>query len=372
MKSKLEQLVREAQRLPSVNPETAAAYQTHIPALKKYVDERMKQETSIQDLLGPNSLEVMYENHRHHARLMACIFSIGDYELLVNTVLWVYRRYRAHGVSFDYFPLELKSWMKAVESILSEEQAKKINRIYSWLIDKHETIIELSKVSLDKTPSVPEKWLDTKNAFQSFVLRGDHRSCLSLTESILKKSPDIETFYLYVIQPVMYEIGLLWEKSVISVAHEHLASAIVARIMATVSLKLNIDKERKGKIVVTASPDELHEIGAWMLADVLEQQGWNVRYLGANTPAHSLVTLMKSFRPDILAISVTMPFNIDKVQETIAEVRKEKDLGSVKIMVGGKAINENHSMQAVIEADGFASNLITARELAQKWWQDAG
>jgi methanogenic corrinoid protein MtbC1 len=169
----------------------------------------------------------------------------------------------------------------------------------------------------------------------------------------------------------MYEIGMLWERAEISVAEEHLASAIVVRIMATIGIAKIEVVEAKGRAVVTASPNEFHEIGAWMVSDALEQDGWMVQYLGANTPREDLVRLLQSFNPDILAISVTIPFNVNKAKDTITSVRSKSELAGMKIMVGGRVFNENPELWAVTGADGFAPNLQSARRLAAQWKEDA-
>lgn len=60
----------------------------------------------------------------------------------------------------------------------------------------------------------------------------------------------------------MYEIGLLWEKGLISVAQEHLATSIVMRIMSYLYMDFILVENTKGKAIITASANEYHEIRA--------------------------------------------------------------------------------------------------------------
>ncbi|MCP3924396.1 MAG: hypothetical protein GY714_17615 [Desulfobacterales bacterium] len=77
----------------------------------------------------------------------------------------------------------------------------------------------------------------------------------------MNESHDIESYYLEIIQPLMYEVGILWGRGDISVAQEHLASANVLRVIATTSLKLR-PETKKGSIVITSAPNNFHKIDA--------------------------------------------------------------------------------------------------------------
>jgi methanogenic corrinoid protein MtbC1 len=75
---------------------------------------------------------------------------------------------------------------------------------------------------------------------------------------------------------------------------------------------------------VTATPDEQHSLGARMLADFLESDGWEVLLLGAGPPARDLVELVDLERPDVVALSTStagvLPGLIDLVR-ALAELR---------------------------------------------------
>ena len=66
---------------------------------------------------------------------------------------------------------------------------------------------------------------------------------------------------------------------------------------------------------------ELHEIGARMLCDLLEMEGWNTIYLGANVPTAGIVDVLRDNHSNILAVSASMTFHIPAVREVIAAVR---------------------------------------------------
>lgn len=367
MSMTMEDILESARALPAVPQKEAAAYQRHQESLTQDVNCELAAEPSIHELIGNNPLGMMYENHRNHAAFMATVFNIVHYELLAKTIPWVYRTYHAHGFSHDYFLLELKAWRKSLGERISKPSMTAVHAIYDWMIDMHPFMIEASKSKLSFAMPVDEGWLETKDAFLAAVLEGDHRRCLRIAEKTVQTNDDVPRFYLQILQPVMYEIGVMWERGDISVASEHLASAIVGRVMATVSPRRKDPPDLKGKIIITASPNEFHEIGAWMLSDVLEQDGWDVRYLGANMPAADLVDMISAFQPHVLAVSITMPFNIDKVKELVATLRNNPGTESLKIIVGGHVFNQIPNLWKVVGADAFASNLHEAVQRINAW-----
>jgi len=288
--------------------------------------------------------------------------------MMVKVILWVYRSYYARGFSNEYFKISLNTWIKAIETNLHKPHAKEIVKIYNWILGHHENIIELAKDAARPEYEQEIKWHKTRINFTQSLILGDSRACFKIAEECVLDREDVKAFYLQVIQPAMYEIGQGWEIGEISIAQEHLASAIIARVMTNIYHTKILEKEIKHKMaIVTAAPNEFHEIGAHMVADFLELAGWNVYYLGANTPAQEIITLAKDKKPFVLAISVTMPFNLENVKRVIEAIREDASLDHMKIIVGGLSFTLESLLWKKLGADGWAINAQEAVELADKW-----
>ena len=359
----LDTFKNRAALLPQISLEAATDYQSQLPEMSAYVDEQLSKTSNILDLIGGNPLQMMFDNHRYHGAFMATVFTLGNYQLLAATLPWVYRAYHSRRFSFDYFPLELRCWIDAIKKFMDARQQPSIISVYQWMIDQHDTIIELSHQELEVLAPVEGAWLERKNEFRVAALRGDHRHCLKMAGDIVEKPEDINDFYLQVLQPALYEVGILWEKNKISVAQEHLVSAIVTRVMATVNLLMDEPMNFHGRAVVAACADEYHEIGAMMIADLLEIDKWDVCYLGANVPMNDLLDQLRIFKPDVLALSVTMAFNITKVRETVKQIREDPNLAAIKVIVGGRAFGGDEDLWKQVGADACAGNLAEARQI---------
>lgn len=368
----LSRIIADTSILKPINPNSAARYADKKDNLIRYVNEVMSKHHLVHKLTGNNPLEIMYDNHKNHANFMENIFTLNDYLLLARTLPWVYRSYHARAFDFDYFPIALQAWSEAVERNLEPTAAEEINSVYRWMLSRHNDLIIAAREVTGYATASEGKWEHVKNRYLTALLRGEHRECIKLAETHVHSSADLQCFYTQVIQTSMYEIGSLWEIGQISIAQEHLATAITSRVMATVYPKFVMVSQDKGKVIATSAPNEFHDLGAWMVADFLEIDGWQVNCLGANMPQEDLLSLLKADTPHILAISVAMSFNLKLVSRLIAAVKSDSLLNQVKIMVGGWAFQSNPQLSEIIGADGYAPNAREAVLLAREWWGSAG
>src|SRR6186713_3119892 len=66
------------------------------------------------------------------------------------------------------------------------------------------------------------------------LLRGDRAECARLVQNLVSAGADLRGLYLDVFQRALYAVGELWERQKISVAVEHLATAITERMLTLV------------------------------------------------------------------------------------------------------------------------------------------
>ncbi len=360
-------LLSDAERLPCVPFAAVAEYRLHLPEMVQYVDDAVSSAGPLDLLIGGNPVTRMQNNHVQHGTFMSTIFALSDYDCLCKMAPWLYRLLHSNGFSWDYFLVQLQGWQGAVDTYLSEISRKSIGVVYAWFIEHHEDFVQLAQSDLNYEMPLKPEWLAMRSTFEKLLVAGEREQCNALAQEHVKVPSDVEPFYAQVIRPVLYEIGMLWEQGKISVAQEHLASAIVGQIMATVSMTVIQSSKHKGRLVVTSSPNEFHEIGAWMIADILANDGWDVRYLGANVPETELMESLSTFRPDVLAISVTMPFNVEKARAIIGSLRAHFLLKYTKIMVGGRGLAGYEDRWADLGADGFALSIDGAKKVANQW-----
>ena len=61
------------------------------------------------------------DNNRNFSRFMESVFNHYQAEVLVETVLWVFRAYRSHGFQTTYWPANLNTWIEILKKEMSEK-----------------------------------------------------------------------------------------------------------------------------------------------------------------------------------------------------------------------------------------------------------
>jgi methanogenic corrinoid protein MtbC1 len=107
--------------------------------------------------------------------------------------------------------------------------------------------------------------------------------------------------------------------------------------------------------IVTGVAGECHQIGANMVADILENDGWNVEFLGTDAPHSGIIDAVRTQNSDLLCISATMLFNVPHVVRLIRDLRGLYP--RLRMLIGGSAFRTRPELWAEIGADGFAPDL---------------
>lgn len=171
--------------------------------------------------------------------------------------------------------------------------------------------------------------------FLRSLLAGNRGECSRIIHDHLNNQLSIPDVYEKVIRNSLYEIGELWELNKISVATEHLASAIVESILNELYLTIMHNDNSKKRVVVACAENEFHQIGIKMVNDVFEMNGWNSFFLGANTPTIELISFVEFINPYMLAISLSIYSHIPILERMIQKIRD--DMPEMTILVGGQA-----------------------------------
>lgn len=206
--------------------------------------------------------------------------------------------------------------------------------------------------------------METKNICNEYLqaaLNAERFRCHKIIDDALVSGMTILEVYEKVFYPVMVHVGELWQHNEINVAQEHLVTAITQNIISTIypTLLKYSKNSVNGNAIVVCPGNELHELGARMLSDLWEMEGWDVSYLGANLPVEYIADTLNNGDYQILALSCTISFNLKYVKETIEKVRSNTNFDG-DIVVGGRVFNIDTSLKDYVVADYHVADLYSA------------
>ncbi|UCG59537.1 MAG: cobalamin-dependent protein [Phycisphaerales bacterium] len=196
------------------------------------------------------------------------------------------------------------------------------------------------------------------------LLRGDRKACRVVIEETLQAGVPANSVYLHVIWPITVEIDKLLRADKISATQEHLASRINRTIVDQLQNKLPRRPLRGKKVVVCCAPDELQELGAQMMADLFESDGWEVRFLGGGLTNDDIFAFINEYAPDILLIHGTTAKQAPDVRRLIDTIRAVDAWPDMRIMVSGGLFSRAEGLWEEIGADSYAATAQDALQAA--------
>jgi MerR family transcriptional regulator, light-induced transcriptional regulator len=205
---------------------------------------------------------------------------------------------------------------------------------------------------------------DTLARYLEPLLRGDRKACRAVIEETLQSGVPANSVYVHIIWPVMVEIDGLRREDKITPVQEHLATRVNRTIVDQLQNKLPRRPPRNKKVVVCCAPDELQELGAQMLTDLFESDGWNVRFPGGGLSNDDILAFINEYGPAILLIYGTAPKQAPEVRRLIDTIKSVNAWPDMRIMVSGGLFNRAEGLWQEMEADLYAPGPIEALQTA--------
>lgn len=187
------------------------------------------------------------------------------------------------------------------------------------------------------------------NSYLDDLVAGRRTACAARVDALLAQGVTPREIYVDLFQHTLYEVGRRWEAGEVSVATEHVATAITEELLGRVFPHVARRPSRGRRAVVSCAANEFHQIGGRIVADTLEGMGWDVDFVGAGASIDELVDSVRRAPADLVAISVSVDLHLKRMEETVRAVRAADP--HVPIAVGGRALG--HRGTPHIEALGL-------------------
>lgn len=197
------------------------------------------------------------------------------------------------------------------------------------------------------------------------LVGGSVRAADRAVEAALGEGYTPQRIYLELLQPAAYELGRRWQENTISVAQEHRATAIVEQQMGELHPLFRSRAENGRTFVIGCAPGEWHRVGARMVADFFEAEGWDVHYLGAAVPVRDMVGLVREADADMVGVSAHMLFNLPQVDE-LARALRVAGLSDIPVIAGGRPFEGRPGLAGRLNVAGSANDAAEAVRLAER------
>jgi methanogenic corrinoid protein MtbC1 len=326
-----------ADRVREISPAVAVAVTEEF--LQRHPDWRVR--------YGARATTEGVKDAGYHLAFLAGAVEGGDAGAFAAYARWAARVLAARGIASRFLAEHLEQLRDALTTRLASDDVETIASYFSRALD-----------ALSGEPGAPSGTTLklTADVYLQAILAGQRHAAVQIAKEALREGLTLEDLYIDVFQPALYEVGARWEANRISVAQEHIATAITQFVMAQVYEPPRDLPAGRGPIVLTGVEGELHNVGAVMVGDLLESSGWQVHFLGTNLPPASILGVVRDKAPSHVGISATMLFNVPAVRHLVAAIRAEF-ADRIRVLVGGAAFRTVPDLWRQVAADAFAADL---------------
>jgi MerR family transcriptional regulator, light-induced transcriptional regulator len=173
-----------------------------------------------------------------------------------------------------------------------------------------------------------------------------------------------EDVFHRILVPVLIRMGDEWEKGNISVAQEHFSSQLITQRILQLLRVLPIDP-RLPRALALCPEGEHHQIGLLIFTLFLRKKGWDVIYLGSNTPLSRLISLIGMKHISVVAVSVTDPQHVESIEHWIEACSVE--FPELKFVLGGEGFKVSSTpLSAYVQSSDYEDWELWYQSVLQK------
>lgn len=302
---------------------------------------------------GPRAREACAVDIAFHLDFLQPVLESGDLSPFTAYLGWLAQVLSARGIAGDSLPRSLDDLAEFFAGRLAGAAAPVVAALRAG---RAALAGGLLAPSYDRP--CPDPW-EEADAFGKAVLAGQRREASALFNSALDRQGSLPAAEIHVIQPALYEVGRGWQQNRVSVAQEHLATAMAQSLMAQGFARFEPAADNGRKALFACPAGNHHSVGLRMVADAFEVSGWSVHYLGANVPLPALIDQIRQLQPDLVGLSASLPQQLRGLREALAVLRTSFAGAGPRLAVGGLVFN-----QFPLLAQSFGAELLGADALS--------
>jgi methanogenic corrinoid protein MtbC1 len=194
------------------------------------------------------------------------------------------------------------------------------------------------------------------------ALEGRSETAATVLDMVLLKGIPTADVVSEVLAPVQAEIGSLWQDGTISIAEEHVASAITSACLHLPRLT-EAPRPDRGRVLMVSAEGEWHTLPAQMVALTWRVLGWDTRLISPSVPAADLGEEASRESGVVAGVSCSSAAHLTGAWRTVSALRA----AGMQVIVGGRLFDGSSELAERIGADAYAADPVEG----SVWLQDA-
>lgn len=334
---------------------------------KKIYERHFEADPKLADEYDNRQKRMMYNDILYNLGYLDAAVRLGDEKIFTEYSVWLYRLlcHLMKGLSRERIRDQMTGHFSVMKSAVLEDPFFYEREKAAGFIDLaiEATVRDCDEYSESEDFSMTEHF-EIKKKYLETLLDNDTKKAMDYISDTLKSGAKLEEIYK-ILESAMHDVGELWHKNKISVDKEHYITSATQTAMSQFYPLIYSKTEKNGYLLLSSAVgSELHEMGVRMISDLFEYHGWDTIYLGAAVPMGNILNSIEENRPDLIALSVTMPPHLVLCKEIVDSIRELYP--KVMIAVGGMAFKSTEKIWEKWNVDVYAEDAQQLLEWAQR------
>jgi MerR family transcriptional regulator, light-induced transcriptional regulator len=326
----------QALQADAVDAVTARFYSTHGSVYEQY---------------GPRGRAACREDLGFHLEFLRPVLEFGMLSPMVDYLCWLGSVLEARAVPVKHVALSLEWLAKFFADHMDAQEAA----VVTFALQAARAGF-LNSADAPLAPlNAPAPWPEA-TAFEASLLAGNQIEALAIMDRCKDNGQSLVDVEFHVVRSALYSIGRKWQANQVTVAREHMATAIAQSVMTLGLLQSPLPALNGKRALLACVEGNHHAVGLRMVADAFQLAGWDVQYLGSNVPTSALVLQTLEWKPDLVGLSVSFAQQLRVVRDIMEKLKERMGGARPAVIIGGLATNRFDRLASLVGADAYGAD----------------
>jgi len=211
---------------------------------------------------------------------------------------------------------------------------------------------------------------DLKELFNA-VVEMQEDTAMELTQKYLDEGvPALDIFNCY--QDALAEIGKRFEKQLyfipeLIMSGEMMKSAadLLKPYLADGGAAGGSTQKKLGKVLMATVQGDIHDIGKNIASMMLDLNGMEVKDIGVDVPAETIIEEAKAFGADVIGLSGLLTLAFDPMKAVVQKLEEQGLRDKIKVLIGGGQMDEQ--VCKYVGADAYVTDAVVGVNYVKGW-----
>ncbi len=227
-----------------------------------------------------------------------------------------------------------------------------------------------AQIITSQSPKEPERHIDEVmiDQFARLSIEEDTRSLIEFVDRRLDAGNTTESLFVDLLAPAARRLGQYWEDDSGDFVDVTMGLWRIQEVLRELTQRMPPDV-RSGhgarRALFSTMPGEQHSFGTLMVAECFERAGWETEVLIEPTQAE-IVEKAAKVNFDLIGLTVSCDCPTATLRSLVQSIKSVSDNPHVRILLGGRVINEAPELVGQCGADATAIDALSAVALADR------